>query len=131
MEQLIRAGLHINSTGNQNVGPLTFYIQAGGTVTTGSQTLYNKPIGLINEQRTWFKENVYFTSDERIKTDISSIQDDAALNIVNSLDTKEYHYIDPIRKGNNKTIGFIAQEVKEVLQMLYLLTKILCQMKCE
>ena len=50
------AGLHINSTGNQNVGPLTFYIQNGGTVTTGSQTLYNKPIGLINEHRTWFKE---------------------------------------------------------------------------
>lgn len=109
------AGLHINSTGNQNVGPLTFYIQSNGTVTTGSQTLHNKPIGLMNEHRTWFKANVYFTSDERIKTDISSIQDSSALNIVNSLDIKEYHYIDPNRKGNNKTIGFIAQEVKEVL----------------
>ena len=33
------AGLHINSTGNQNVGPLTFYIQSNGTVTTGSQCI--------------------------------------------------------------------------------------------
>ena len=110
------AGLHINTAPNISLGPFGNYVQGtGGVIPPGGTSTLNRAVGLINEHRSWFKENVYFSSDERIKTDISSIQDSSALNIVNSLDTKEYHYIDPIRKGNNKTIGFIAQEVKEVL----------------
>ena len=54
-------------------------------------------------------------SDKRIKTDISLINDDTALNRVNALESYEYNYIDPIRRRPMKTIGFIAQEVKEVV----------------
>ena len=54
-------------------------------------------------------------SDSRIKTDISNIDDDRALQQVNALESKEYHYIDPQRRRPMKTIGFIAQEVNEVL----------------
>ena len=54
-------------------------------------------------------------SDRRIKTDISLVVDDTALNRVNALESKEYNYIDPIRRRPMKTIGFIAQEVKEVI----------------
>ena len=55
------------------------------------------------------------SSDSRIKTDISLVVDDIALNRVNALESKEYHYIDPERRRAMKTIGFIAQEVNEVL----------------
>jgi hypothetical protein len=34
---------------------------------------------------------------------------------INQLESKEYHYIDPIRRRQMKTIGFIAQEVKEII----------------
>ena len=54
-------------------------------------------------------------SDKSIKTDISNIDDDRALQKVNQLESKEYHYIDPLRRRPMKTIGFIAQEVKEVI----------------
>ena len=54
-------------------------------------------------------------SDNRIKTDISLINDETALNQVNAIETYEYHYIDPIRRNPMKTIGFIAQEVKNVI----------------
>ena len=54
-------------------------------------------------------------SDKRIKTDISLVIDDTALNRVNALESKEYNYIDPERQKPMKTIGFIAQEVKEVV----------------
>ncbi|MFL2921631.1 MAG: tail fiber domain-containing protein [Limisphaerales bacterium] len=54
-------------------------------------------------------------SDNRIKTDISIVNDDTALNQVNQLECKEYHYVDPTRRRPVKTIGFIAQEVKEVI----------------
>ena len=72
-------------------------------------------IGLETEWSINCGQFLNFSSDERIKCDISSVQGDTALNIVNSLDTKEYNYIDPQRKREHKTIGFIAQEVKEVI----------------
>jgi hypothetical protein len=54
-------------------------------------------------------------SDERIKTDITPINDGTALNKVNQLESYEYNYIDPERKKSQKTVGFIAQKVKEVI----------------
>jgi hypothetical protein len=59
-------------------------------------------------------ETVY-ESDLRIKTDISLVDDDRALRQVNALETKEYHYIDPVRRREMKTIGFIAQDVQQVV----------------
>ena len=55
------------------------------------------------------------TSDLRIKTDITDIDDTIALQKVNAIENKEYHYIDPKKKNEMKTLGFIAQQVKEVL----------------
>ena len=49
------------------------------------------------------------------KTDISLVDDDRALRQVNALETKEYHYIDPVRRREMKTIGFIAQDVQQVV----------------
>lgn len=54
-------------------------------------------------------------SDRRIKKNITLINDDIALKKVNALETCEYNYIDPIRQRPMKTIGFIAQEVKEII----------------
>ena len=77
---------------------------------------YNRnDISIRAKGSIWTEATFIFNSDERIKTDISCIQDDTALNIVNSLDTKEYNYIDPIKKKQMKTIGFIAQDVNNVL----------------
>ena len=58
---------------------------------------------------------VFFASDRRIKTEISPIQDSTALQQIDAIESKEYHYIDPMRRRQTKTIGFIAQEVKEVV----------------
>jgi len=54
-------------------------------------------------------------SDKRIKTEITNIDDGKALMQINQLESKEYHYIDPMRRKKMKTIGFIAQEVKEII----------------
>ena len=60
-------------------------------------------------------EGFYAFSDNRIKTDISLINDNFALQQVNAIESKEYHYIDYARKKEVKTIGFIAQEVKDII----------------
>ena len=42
------------------------------------------------------------------------MSDTYALDIVNKLNPKYYEYVDIERKGYGKTVGYIAQEVKEV-----------------
>ena len=86
-----------------------------GAYTGNSQNYNRNDISIRTNGTIWTEATLIYNSDERIKTDISSVDDSKALNIVNNLDTKEYQYIDPIRKRENKTIGFIAQQVKDVL----------------
>ena len=72
-------------------------------------------ISLRATRSIWTEQYLLSSSDKRIKTDISLVVDDTALNRVNALESKEYNYIDPERRQPMKTIGFIAQEVKDVI----------------
>ena len=54
-------------------------------------------------------------SDKRIKENIIDIEDTNALNKLRLLQPKTYDYVDKVTRGNTNVIGFIAQEVKEVL----------------
>ena len=79
-------------------------------------------------QRLTVNGNIYATgsitsSDRRIKTDITPINDGTALNKINQLESYEYNYIDPERQKSQKTIGFIAQEVKEVIPNAVIIVK--------
>ena len=55
-------------------------------------------------------------SDSRIKTNVEDVPDKLALQQVLDLPCRYYNYID-INRGTEKTIGFIAQEVKEKFPM--------------
>ena len=91
-------------TGNGNAG--NGYIYASDS-RTKSYTLICNGDMLSREYMSY--------SDSRIKTDTLVISDDVALKQVNALESKKYHYIDPERRRPTKTIGFIAQEVKDVI----------------
>lgn len=54
-------------------------------------------------------------SDKRIKKDIENVPDNYALFQVNNIETKYYNYKDPVRTKQHKTVGFLAQDVKEIL----------------
>lgn len=56
---------------------------------------------------------IYISSDERIKTDIENVPDDLALEMIDNIETKYYRYKDPKTYIERKTIGFIAQNVRE------------------
>ena len=56
-------------------------------------------------------------SDERIKENIEDISDTEALDTLRLLKPKSYTYKDTHRKGNERVIGFIAQEIQEVLPL--------------
>ena len=55
------------------------------------------------------------TSDTRIKTNIVDIDDSHALNILRQIKPKTYDYVDVKQRGNYNVIGFIAQEIEQVI----------------
>ena len=104
-----KAKLHIDGNIYHTINA-RYYNHVGGQ---GTGTV-NRPLSIWTSDHIACSElQVY--SDKRIKTDISLVDDDTALNRVNALESYEYNYIDPIRRRPMKTIGFIAQEVKEVV----------------
>ena len=54
-------------------------------------------------------------SDSRIKNNIQDIDDSTALNILRQLKPKTYGYNDLVARGSEEVVGFIAQEVKELI----------------
>ena len=57
------------------------------------------------------------SSDIRIKENIEEISDTEALDTLRLLKPKTYTYKDTLRRGNERVIGFIAQEVEQVLPL--------------
>ena len=64
-----------------------------------------------------FAATIQVYSDNRIKTNIVDVEDNQALQMVRNIPCRYYEYKDKLSRGTDKTIGFIAQEVKEVLPM--------------
>jgi hypothetical protein len=54
-------------------------------------------------------------SDRRIKTNIVPIDDGVALSKLRSIEPMRYNYVDFWEKGTEEVMGFIAQDVREVL----------------
>ena len=54
-------------------------------------------------------------SDARIKKSISDVDDDTALQKLRQLKPKRYKYRDERNRGDKETIGFIAQEVEQIV----------------
>ena len=55
------------------------------------------------------------TSDRQIKSNVVDIHDTTALDQIRQLKPKYYEYVDKVSKGTSSVIGWIAQDVKEVL----------------
>jgi hypothetical protein len=61
--------------------------------------------------------NIMVSSDERIKENVVDVSDNLALEMVRDIPCRYYEYKDKYSRGTEKTIGFIAQEVKAILPM--------------
>ena len=89
------------------------YLDSTGTTNTNTYT--DKGISLYSDGAILSNDNVIVSSDRRIKTDVNDPSPQTIIDVVKNIETKEYHYIDPIKKNRKKTIGFIAQNVMEHL----------------
>ena len=72
---------------------------------------------IITRQHIVSHAGTMTASDERIKENIEDISDTEALDTLRLLKPKSYTYKDTHRKGNERVIGFIAQEIQSVLPL--------------
>lgn len=79
----------------------------------------NENIGAKFDTQVWIASDgfVFISSDSRIKKNIVDVPDNLALEQLRSIPCRYYEYIDTLNRGTEKTIGFIAQEVKSVMPM--------------
>jgi len=75
------------------------------------------PLSIKTAGGIWVGKSVISASDSRIKTNIQDVPDNLALQQLRDIPCKYYEYKDKIERGSDKTIGFIAQEVKEIMPM--------------
>ena len=59
--------------------------------------------------------NFYASSDTRIKKEIVDVVDASALETIRLIEPKQYKYIDNVNRSKEPVWGFIAQQVKSVL----------------
>jgi hypothetical protein len=90
---------------------------------TDTQDFDKQTIDLYSENTILTGNSFVVNSDRRIKTNILDIADDRALQDLRRLKPKTYTYKDLITRGPKPVYGFIAQEVKEVLEYASSLNK--------
>jgi hypothetical protein len=106
--------LHIyGSTNSGTIGNVS-YIEYPNLSTAYAS---NHDVGLRVEKDIWTGQYVLASSDRRIKENIVDVSDNQALSMLRDIPCRYYEYKDKINRGTDKTIGFIAQEVREILPM--------------
>ena len=88
------------------------YLPAGA-----SGYIVHRPLALKVEGTVWVSGNtgIHVTSDIRVKQNIVEVNDDLALQQLRAIDVMYYDYIDKETYGEGTTIGFISQQVKEII----------------
>ena len=85
--------------------------------TSSLSALYDASISIKAITGIWTETVFASTSDQRIKENITEVPDNLSLQTLRDINCTYYEYKDKILKGNDKTIGFIAQQVKEYMPM--------------
>ena len=122
-----------DSTYIRNYGSKMLLIEGSGARIYGTEASVNYPssdtayraVGVVSDPANYaFGLFVDYSvraagyvafSDRRIKSNVVDINDTYALEQVRKLKPKYYDYVDKATRGDSSVIGFIAQEVKEVV----------------
>ena len=94
------------------IGQVGYMTSTGHPTTSGANA---DPISLKTSNVIWSQGYIMASSDRRIKENIVDVSDNLALEMLRNIPVKYYEYKDKLIKGNEKTLGFIAQEVKEII----------------
>jgi len=107
-----KAKVEINGSINYYVSNARYFTNS--TSIYSGVTSQSRPLSLYTSNMI-ATHQLHVFSDERIKKNITEVPDNLSLNILRDLPIKYYNYVDDIQRGTNRVIGFIAQEVKDIL----------------
>ena len=109
--------LHIATFNDStSVGPsAAWWNNQSGVFSTSYSTYQGARIGLYVARTILIGDSYISNSDRRIKDNIVDVDDDRALRDIRLMKPKTYTYKDTVTRGTKPVYGFIAQEVKEVL----------------
>ena len=100
-------GNYITSIGSSGWGSTSKYYNGHGS----------RYVSLKTDYGIWNSGDYFHSSDERIKENILDVSDNVALQQLRDISCCFYEYKDKVIKGTDKTIGFIAQQVREHMPM--------------
>ena len=111
VESLIWAKANINYLIN---GTRRFLASNGNISLGGDNTTTD--ISIMTEGSIWIKgPHLFVTSDQRIKKNVLQLNADKMMTILRKIRPVSYDFIDSTKNGNKKQLGFIAQEIKDLL----------------
>ena len=108
--------LHVIGGGHHSVTGTKFFAKSNGHQHNHTGTYTNTSISIRCDNGLWALI-LFASSDRRIKENIVDVSDNQALSMLRNIPCRYYEYKDKISRGYDKTIGFIAQEVREVMPM--------------
>jgi len=97
----------VNNVGINNVVP-TYKLDVNGDINISTGYTYKLNGNTLTNSTATF-------SDYRIKKNITNIDNIKALDLINKIKPKNYNYIDIIEQSSNNAIGFIAQQIKDII----------------
>ena len=101
-----------DTTDNDNIYSLGMYVLGTSSIPV-SRNNNNCFISIRSEEGIWAETVFAVSSDRRIKENIVDVPDNLSLQILRDISCCYYEYRDKINRGYDKTIGFIAQQVRE------------------
>jgi len=108
-----QCNLEVNGSTSLSL-PSRAYLNSAGTV--GFTGAGSGPVSIkATGGYVWATYAFIVNSDKRIKENIIEVNDDLALQKVRDISCCWYNYKDRVSRGNQKAMGFIAQQVKEHL----------------
>lgn len=108
--------LHITKTAEHSIILKTYHIGGGTNWVEGAAAAVDSDISVYATNNIVAAKFSVF-SDQRIKENIRDVPDDLSLKKLRDINCYYYEYKDKVKMGNDSTIGFIAQQVKEHMPM--------------
>jgi hypothetical protein len=107
--------LHVNGSVGTNLSGNGYYFNSVTSSLAFVGSGSPQDVSIFASSVIWANGAIISTSDQRIKNNISDIEDSSALNTLRLIEPKRYGYVDTAMRGSNTVLGFLAQQVESVL----------------
>ena len=118
---LTRDGLYLRNGWIEVTGSVTAnpggcnYFVTGMNLIQGTSNFGNTAISIKATGSIWSGDKFISTSDLRVKKNRTKLDTNDCLEIINNIEPVTFNFIDTIQYTQNKSYGFIAQEIEKII----------------